>query len=394
MPARTMIVGTKQLETPALFASYRVGDYPRAGLRFHPWRMTGTQALLLNAFDLLANRRTKMFANDIWQCESKLHGYVEFDGPIVLDSGAFNFLQHQKISITPTDVLSIGLTLRADVSVVLDHPFPPGATPHEINVRWNNTRDNTRAMVEALAQYNGDRPNGFCLMPVLHGHNAEALKRALDDVISIMGRQPPIVGIGSLAPLARNGNIGTAIDVILEVRRLLPEAHIHCFSMGSALLMRFAFYCGADTVDSQTWIMSAAFKQVQLPGFHLTRFSSREAERDHARYERIRCAFSRHLLKLIQEEGFAVKDWDTGDDWPISDEQEVLTYLDYLEDQDGKNNIHRRACHNLYAFNFEARRVRQVLADSTLEVFIEGRMRSTVYRKRFEYTVRKKTQLG
>jgi len=386
-------IGRKSLEVPNIFVSYRIRDYPRAGLRCHPWEMTGTEALLLNAFDLLANKRTRMFTDEVRKCKGKLHGYVEFDGPLMLDSGAFNFLQHQDISITPDDVLNIGLELGADVSVVLDHPFPPNATPEEISTRWANTRNNTRAMVEALAQHDGEKPKGFRLMPVLHGHDAEILEFALDDVKSILSHEPEVVGIGSLAPLAQNGDTRTAIDVILEVRRLLPGAHVHCFSMGSALLMLFAFYCGADTVDSQTWIMSAAFKQVQLPGFHLTRLSPREAERDPVKYERTRRAFAQHLLRLIQEESFTVKDWDTGAPWPITDEREALAYLAYLEDRGGINNVHRRACHNLYAFNFEADRARQAMDAGMLEIFIQERMKSTMYRRRFEYAVKRKSEL-
>ena len=97
---------SKPLETPNLFASYRINDCPRAGLRCHPWKMTGTQAILLNAFDLLANRRTHKFTSEIRNAEGKLHEYVKFDGPLMLDSGAFNFLQQAEISITPRDVLS------------------------------------------------------------------------------------------------------------------------------------------------------------------------------------------------------------------------------------------------------------------------------------------------
>ena len=47
----------------------------------------------------------------------------------MLDSGAFNFMQHAEISITPLDVLSIGIELGADMSVVLDHPFNLNPTP-------------------------------------------------------------------------------------------------------------------------------------------------------------------------------------------------------------------------------------------------------------------------
>ena len=103
-------VSPEFLETPNLFASYRIRDYPRAGLRCHPWKMTDTQAILLNAFDLLANRRTHKFTEEIRNMKGKLHEYVEFDGPLMLDSGAFNFLQHAEISITPLMSFRLGLS--------------------------------------------------------------------------------------------------------------------------------------------------------------------------------------------------------------------------------------------------------------------------------------------
>ncbi len=384
-------IGDKPLDTPALVVSYRIGDYPRAGLRNYPWKMTDTKALLLNAFDLLANKRTKMFAQHIQQCEGKIHEYVKFNGPIILDSGAFNFLQHQEISITPVDVLNIGLETDTDVLVVLDHPFPPNATLDEILIRLARTQSNTQTMFNILTMHDGNIRDGFKLMPVLHGHNIETLKRSLDNIVSVIGDEPDIVGIGSLAPLAKNGNIRKAVDVILYVRQMLPNAHIHVFSMGSALLMLFAFYCGADTVDSQTWIMTAAFKQVQLPGFHQTRFSKREAEDYPTKYQQTRYAFVQQLLKLIKEEGFIIRDWDTGDRWFIANENEALAYLDYLEDNEGINHIHRRACHNLYSFNFEADRMCQVIQAGEVETFIQGRMKSTIYRQAFEYAVSKKS---
>ena len=376
---------SKSLELPNLFASYRIRDYPRAGLSCHPWEMTDTQAILLNAFDLLANKRTQMFTSEIRKTEGKLHEYVEFDGPLMLDSGAFNFQKHDKISINPLDVLSIGVELGADISVVLDHPFLPNSEPTEIDARWTNTVENTRSMFEKLECWAGNLPDNFQLMPVFHGHDTETLERAFDDIIEIWGQEPAIVGIGSLAPLARNGSKHTVIDTICTVRQLLPNAHIHCFSSGSALLMLFAFYCGADTVDSQTWIMSAAFKQVQLPGFHLTRFSRRESKKDRIKYQQTRSTFAQHLLRLIKEEGFVVKNWGTGKKRSISDEKDALAYIDYLEDRGRKNHIHRRACHNLYAFNFEASRVRQEKKAGKLETFIDSRMKNTVYRKAFEY---------
>jgi len=377
----------RQLPTPSLFASYRFDDYPRAGLRCHPWKMTDTQAILLNAYDLLGNRRTRDVANRILDTKEQLHRHVEFDGPIMLDSGAFNFLKHHEISINPRDVLKIGIELKADISVVLDHPMHPKSKKKEQRKRWDNTIINTRSMFEMLRTLEGETPPGFRLMPVLHGYEADTLKRSLDDIVDIWDHEPPIIGIGSLAPLALNGSKRTVIDIILAVRRLLPNSHIHCFSLGSALLMLFAFYCGADTVDSQTWIVSAAFKNVQLPGFHSTRFSDRESRKDPSKYESVRLAFAQRLLQLTVEEGFLVKNWDTNEDWPVNNERDALSYLNYLEDHEGIKSIHGRACHNLYTFNFEANRVRQEKKGGNLAAFVKSRMKSTVYRRTFDYAI-------
>ena len=357
------------------------------GLRHPPWKMTGTQAVLVNAFDLLANQRTRRFTSEIRNAEGALREYIYFDGPLMLDSGGFNFQKQDNISIAPLDVLKLGIEFEVDVSVVLDHPFLPTSTPKERQDRWANTVANTKEMFEKLK--NSDRPDYFRLMPVLHGYDPETLKQSLDRIIEIWGENPPIVGIGSLAPLALNGSKRTVIDVISTVRQLLPNAHIHCFSLGSALLMLFAFYCGADTVDSQSWIISAAFKNVQLPGFPWTRFSSREKEKDPVKYEGNCDAFADRLLELVNTEGFTVKDWDQEDDWQISDKQDALSYLNYLEHREGEKHIHRRACHNLYAFNFEASRVREEKKKGVgaLETFIRGRMKSPVYRKTFEYAI-------
>lgn len=375
------------LETPNLFASYRIGDCPHAGLHHPPWEMTGTQAVLVNAFDLLANHRTRRFTSEIRNMEGTLREYIHFDGPLMLDSGGFNFQKQDKISIASLDVLKIGIEFAVDVSVVLDHPFLPTSEPKEKQDRWANTAANTEEMFEKLKD--SAPPDYFQLMPVLHGHDEDTLKQSLDRIVEIWGEEPRIVGIGSLAPLALNGSKRTVIKVISTVRQLLPNAHIHCFSLGSALLMLFAFYCGADTVDSQSWIISAAFKNVQLPGFPWTRFSSRERDKDSDKYEEKRKAFADRLLELIEEEEFAVKDWDKKEDWHIGNKDDALSYLDYLEHQEGEKHIHRRACHNLYAFNFEANRVRQEKKKglTALETFIEGRMKSPIYQRTFEYAI-------
>ena len=166
------------LEIPNLFASYRIGDCPHAGIHRPPWEMTETQAVLVNAFDLLSNQRTRRFTSEIRNAEGTLREYIYFNGPLMLDSGGFNFQKQDDISIAPLDVLKLGIEFAVDVSVVLDHPFLPTSTREERQNRWNNTVMNTAEMFKKLKD--SAPPDDFQLMPVLHGYDTGTLKRSLD----------------------------------------------------------------------------------------------------------------------------------------------------------------------------------------------------------------------
>jgi queuine/archaeosine tRNA-ribosyltransferase len=74
----------------------------------------------------------------------------------------------------------------------------------------------------------------------------------------------------------------------------------------------------------------------------------------------------------------------------IRDEKDAIAYTTSLEDVDGVNNVHRRACHNLHTFNFEVQRVQQALLDGSLDNFIHNRVKGTVYIRAFEYAVKQR----
>jgi hypothetical protein len=120
----------------------------------------------------------------------------------------------------------------------------------------------------------------------------------------------------------------------------------------------------------------------------MTRFSKQEAERN-PQYQTLRRRFARQLVTLCEEEGFTVRNWDTGQKWLVVDERAALKYLDFLIDRNGVNHVHRRACHNLYATNFEAKRVRQLMSSPQIELekFIQSRLHSTLYKRVFDYAV-------
>lgn len=375
---RTITLGEHRLRVPALFASYRLGDYPTSGLRCLPWNMTRTEALLINAYDF-TQRKYKNWLNNGWRPDT----YLRFSRrPILIDSGAYYFRKNEGISIDPGDVLDIEIKSQADVGVVLDHPFPPDA-PDKAR-RISRTIRNTEIMLKHLVNRGAD----MTLMPAIHGHTPRAIRGCIDRLRRLADEHEcPLldhVGIGSLAPLAQRGHATLAVEVIHHVRRALPDSQIHCFSMGSGLLMLLAFYSGADSADSQSWIVSAGFKLAQLPGHYVVRMGKREYKSDRKFHTAMRL-FRRRMGDLANREGFAAKDWDTGSLLDLTDAATRRDYVDNLVDLNSNEHVHNRACHNLWTFNFEVRQYRAAAEAGRLEAFLTSRLTGTRYQAAFEY---------
>jgi len=378
---RTITFGKHKLVTPTLFASYRMGDYPTAGLKLFPWAFTETEAILINAYDFKRPKYEAIINNGWSPCKNLEFG----DKPILIDSGAYYFRKTDEITVTPKDILDIELKSHADVGVVLDHPFPPDA--EDKAQRISNTLNNTAYMLRLLQ--NTQKHGSMQLMPVVHGHTVQQIIGCITRLRRVARAETgsdhlPHVGIGSIAPLAQGGNAQLAAMIIQTVRRQLPDSHIHCFSMGSALLMLLAFYCGADTVDSQSWILSAAFKYAQLPGHHVKRLANKEYKTPEA-FDQAKRQFAEHIQRLHEQEGFYAKNWLTGEKLDFSSRAVIDDYVNDLSDTVSNEHIHNRACHNLWSYNFEVRQARKAIDQDRFEQFVESRLQNTKYFKAFDY---------
>lgn len=358
-------------------ASYRIGDFPHAGLKLLPWAVAPCDGILINAYDFLKNGRTMRYAKKLLEQPDPLAS-LKLPRELILDSGAYYFVRSNTADIDPTLIVELAIKLRVPHVVTLDHPFPPGQTTEEIAKRIKTTAANTASMAAALNVASSSMPS---LIPAIHGHDDVTLRESFKSQPVIMDSHTSTVGVGSLAPLAQKGAMRQAAEAMIIARDLLSEKHMHVFSVGSPLLMHFAFLCGADSVDSQSWMMSAAFKQAHLPGLAQTRLSIRERERVADAYEQRRKLFEEQLLRLQREESFQVRNWETGAVMHLRDETDAREYTDQLEDGDQGNRVHWRACHNLAVGTFEARRMSSEHRSSTVAAFLLARHKSGPYHR-------------
>jgi 7-cyano-7-deazaguanine tRNA-ribosyltransferase len=228
-----------------------------AGKAPEPWKHFQLDGLLLNAYDIL--QRSKI-ANKMK--ESGVHDYLNFHGPVMMDSGGFLFMMKRTMRIRPQMILDLYEATKPNFGVVLDHPLALRLTRTEVRGRQIVTLRNTKSMTSRSKSANPE------LIPVIHGHTIESVKWFIRRLNAI--GEFRLYGIGSLVPSVFNargvGGIHNVIRIVSFVRKALPSKKIHVFGVGSAITMHLMFAAGADSLDSSSWRSKAAYGIIQLPG--------------------------------------------------------------------------------------------------------------------------------
>ena len=172
--------------------------------------------------------------------ECGLHRVLAHAGPILLNSGGYQFQKGSAFDLCPSDLANFYNQCGADMAVALDHPLSPAVSWATNNRRWHRSLENLAAMHNPCSPY--------MLMPVVHGYTVGQIRRCCNRIKELLGT-PCVVGIGSMVPLLKashiggtfryrreNGSIGNHVDfigdAIAEVRRAFQNSMVHVFGAG------------------------------------------------------------------------------------------------------------------------------------------------------------------
>jgi len=239
-----------RIETPFLWFTQTLKGYPK------PWLFFKINGLMLNAYEILQNHYESNHIKN-----RGVHNYMNFDGLIAIDSGGYLFMKKGKLTIKPIKILELYEESKPNFGVILDFPLVPNLSREEIQKRMIITLENTKYMAKAKQTPNPE------LIPVIHGYNLDSIERFVKKLQKI--GEFNIYGIGSLVPSVFNtkgvGGIYNVVKIVSFVKTLLPNKIIHVFGIGSTLTMHLMFYAGANSLDSSSWRIKAAFGAIQLP---------------------------------------------------------------------------------------------------------------------------------
>ncbi len=280
--ARTGLLSlrNKSVSTPVVWLGHSLKSRVRFTNRFVP---TGQPLPILVSFADLRGNSAVLNKS----LQFGLHRALSHEGPILLDSGGYQFQKMRSIDLCPGDLTAFYNRCDADISVALDHPLSPTVSRATNTKRWRRSLENLATM---------RRGSPYLLMPVVHGYTIGQIRRCCERVGRLFGT-PCAVGIGSMVPLLKasyiggrfryrrdSGLLGNHVDFIADaigvVRQAFPNSMLHVFGAGGVPTVLALFAAGADSCDSVAWRLKASYGAIQLPGtsdrfLHKRRNSSR-----------------------------------------------------------------------------------------------------------------------
>jgi len=330
-------------------------DFPRIWFsqivgrrRSAPWEHFKVDGVLMNAYDFMQHPKILEEVK-----KYGIHNYLNFKGPIILDSGGFLFMKKKEISVTSKEIISFYDDAKPNFGVVLDHPMNPNISKKEIKKRQNETLKNTKIML-ALK-----RTKNPILIPVIHGFDEKQIQQYVKKLVKIGSFS--LYGIGSLVPSLFNvdgvGGILNVSKIIKEVRKKLPNSKLHVFGSGSALTMHLMFYAGADSLDTSAWRTKAAFGAIQMSGMGdrwVTKDSRKKPYPTLSRDEKKTLEFC--ACPVCKKFGF-----------------------EGLEKQ-----FECRALHNAWIFQKEVSKTRKLIKNNQYEEYVEKIMTNTNFNSLFQ----------
>ncbi|MEA3201246.1 MAG: 7-cyano-7-deazaguanine tRNA-ribosyltransferase [Thermoplasmata archaeon] len=199
----------------------------------------GTEMVITNSYVIRKSQKLREQA-----LAEGVHKVIDWDGPVMTDSGTFQMYVYGKVSVTPEEIVAFQRDIGVDVGTILDMFTTP-----------DKSRDEARADLEETVKRAGEAAQikgGMALAATVQGGvypelRTECAKRYQ----SIAADFHPV---GGVVPLMEQQRWSTLVDVIVASKQGLdPSRPVHLFGAGHPQMFALAALLGCDFFDSSSY---------------------------------------------------------------------------------------------------------------------------------------------
>ncbi|MFW9798994.1 MAG: tRNA guanosine(15) transglycosylase TgtA [Candidatus Thorarchaeota archaeon] len=187
-----------------------------------------------------------------------VHGLLDFDGPVMTDSGAFQMYFHglPDEEIDPLEIVRFQREIGSDIGTILDVFSDPkaGKTKAEEDARVSLER----------ARISQSEKGSMMLAGTVQGGVYPDLREASAKMLADMDID--VHPIGGLVPLMESYRYADIVRVTVAVKaNLPPERPVHLFGCGHPMFFAQAAFLGCDFFDSASYAKFAESDRLLLP---------------------------------------------------------------------------------------------------------------------------------
>ena len=203
----------------------------------------GCRALITNAYIFQRNFKERA-------SEEGLHKFLNFDGSIMTDSGAYQLLIYKGIETSPQEIVEFQEAIDTDIATILDIPTGWDVPKEYARYTVNETLKRAKAL-EKMKK----RDDLAWVGPIQGGQYLDLVAKSAKE----MGKLPfEIHALGSPTPVMEQYKFDTLVDMILTAKmNLPPNRPLHLFGAGHPFMFALAVALGCDIFDSAAYALFA-----------------------------------------------------------------------------------------------------------------------------------------
>ena len=203
----------------------------------------GTEMVITNSYIIRNDQKLREKA-----LHDGLHKLIDFDGPIMTDSGTFQSYVYGKIDVDPIEIVEFQRKIGSDVGTILDVFGTPDQTKTTARNGVNETIKRAKKSIPVKQD--------MMLACTVQGSIYPDLRETCAQELSCLDAD--FFPIGGVVPLMENQRYTDLVRCILAAKKgLNPSKPVHLFGAGHPIVFPLAVALGCDFFDSSAYVKYA-----------------------------------------------------------------------------------------------------------------------------------------
>lgn len=182
--------------------------------------------------------------------KGKIHKILNYDGPVMTDSGAYQILRYGGVEVSPEEIVRYQDAIAPDIATILDVPTGIHATRERAAETVRVTLERARQAVELRSN-----PDVMWCGPVQGGLFSDLVAESAREIGKL---DYQLHAIGSPVELLEGYRYAELVDLVRAAKQNLPlQRPVHLFGAGHPMMLALAAVMGCDLFDSAAYVLYA-----------------------------------------------------------------------------------------------------------------------------------------